>query len=180
MHGGSRGRRTRSRIAYVARRGSRESMTGDRPMTDVRNPARPVGASLVAAAIVSGLLGLFAVGARGRYHFGRNGLHAALPAVQCLGVRIPQDASGGEDHHRFHRFGRGHRASDFGRGADRSFRRLHVGCANQSAPSDHQCRDGDLGANRQLQLARPRGRESETRRADARRHLHGQNPGLGR
>ena len=151
-------------------------------MTDVQNPARPARASLLAAAIVSGLLGIFAASARADdITLAETGSMLLYPLFNIWASEYPKThptvkittASTGS--------GAGiEQAISGARRANRSFRRLHVGCGDQAAPSDHQRADGDRGADRQLQPARPRGREFETRRGNARRHLLGQDSGLGR
>ena len=136
-------------------------------MTDVQNPARPARASLLAAAIVSGLLGIFAASARADditlaetgstllyplFNIWASEYPKTHPTVKITtastgsGAGIEQAISGAAQ------IG----ASD-GYMSDAEIKRR---------PQIINVRDGDLGADRQLQLARPRGREFETRRAE--------------
>ena len=113
-------------------------------------------------------------------HARGNGIDPHLSRVPGLGRRLSEDPSRRRRHRRGDRLGRGRRAGDLRRGADRRVGRLYVGHAGQGQSSDHQRADGDLGADRQLQHPRPQRAESQARRPDACGHLLGQDPVVGR
>ena len=150
-------------------------------MTDVRNPARPARASLLAAAIVSGLLGIFAASARADdITLAETGSTLLYPLFNIWASEYPKThptvkittASTGS--------GAGIEQAISGAAQIGASDAYMSDAEIKAAPSDHQRADGDRGADRQLQPARPRGREFETRRGNARRHLLGQDSGLGR